>query len=318
MRKIVLAGGSGQVGSILKRYFSAVGDQVIVLSRQTSAESVHWDGHTFGEWTRELEGADLLINLAGRSVNCRYNARNRYAILSSRIHSTQILGEAMERAKNPPPLWMNASTATIYRHALDRDMDEYTGELGGREADAPEKWCFSIEVARQWEEAFAAAHTPRTRKVVLRSAIAMSADRGSPFAILLGLVRKGLGGRQGPGQQFVSWIHEADFVSAIEFLFARKDLEGVVNLAAPNPLPNWQCMKALREAWGISFGLPATSWMLELGTFLLQTETELVLKSRRVVPTRLLQAGFTFQFPKWDEAARDLVQRWKETSSSAA
>ena len=313
MRKIVLAGGSGQVGNLLRKYFAALGDKVIVLTRNPVSGNglIQWDGCILGDWTRELEGADLVVNLCGRSVNCRYHARNRHAILASRIDTTRILREAIARAEKTPRVWMNASTATIYRHALDRDMDEQTGELGGDEMDVPETWRFSMDVARRWEEAFIEALTPGTRKIALRSAMTMTPDRGGVFDILLGLVRNGLGGKQGSGRQFVSWIHEADFVAAIEYLLADVRFEGPVNLAAPNPLPNCEFMNDLRKAYDISFGLPSSRWMLEVGALVLRTETELVLKSRRVVPGKLLQAGFRFQFPEWQEAARNLVLLWK-------
>jgi uncharacterized protein (TIGR01777 family) len=313
MRKIVLAGGSGQVGNLLRRHFAALGDKVIVMTRNPASGDgfIQWDGRTLGDWTRELEGADLVVNLCGRSVNCRYHSRNRQTILVSRIDTTRILGEAIERTEEAPRVWMNASTATIYRYALDRDMDEQTGELGGDELDVPETWRFSMDVARRWEEAFAKALTPGTRKIALRSAMTMSPDRGGVFDTLLGLVRKGLGGQQGSGRQFVSWIHEADFAAAIECLLADVRFEGPINLAAPNPLPNCEFMADLRKAYGISFGLPSSRWMLELAALVLGTETELVLKSRRVVPGKLLQGGFRFEFPEWSEAARNLVLHWK-------
>jgi uncharacterized protein (TIGR01777 family) len=217
------------------------------------------------------------------------------------------LNDVIRSLSRPPGLWVNASTATIYRHSLDRAMDESTGELGGDEVGAPETWNFSIDVAKGWEEAFFSSATPRTRKIAIRSAMTFSADRGGVFDVLSGLVRRGLGGTQGPGTQFVSWIHEADFVRAMDLLIAREDLAGVVNVAAPNPLPNRDFMRALREAWGVRFGLPTPAWLLEIGAVFLRTETELVLKSRRVVPARLLGAGFQFQFPEWPEAARELV-----------
>jgi uncharacterized protein (TIGR01777 family) len=260
----------------------------------------------------ELEQSDVCINLAGRSVNCRYGARNRRIIYESRVKSTHLLNQAIAALKQPPRVWVNASTATIYRHALDHPMDEANGELGGNEPGAPDTWNFSIEVAKGWEEAFFSTPTPRTRKITTRSAITLSPDRGGIFDVLLGLVRRGIGGSQGSGAQFVSWIHEADFVRAMDLLIAREDFSGVVNLASPNPLPNHDFMRALREAWGIRYGLPAPKWMLEIGAFLLRTESELVLKSRRVVPGRLLDAGFEFTFPEWPAAARDLVARWRE------
>jgi uncharacterized protein (TIGR01777 family) len=317
--RIVLPGGSGQVGRMLSRYFQESGHQVTVLTRLPYAEvwqTVRWDGETIGPWTEYLEGADVCINLAGQSVNCRYNAANRAAIYNSRIRSTQVLGEAIGALADPPRVWLNASTATIYRHALDRSMDEVSGELGGDEwitprRRAPKSWNFSVRVAKDWEAAFFAAPTPRTRKIALRSAITFSPVSGNAFAVLSNLVRVGLGGTQGNGRQFVSWIHELDFARAVAFLIARDDLEGVVNLASPNPMPNREFMADLRDAWGIPNGLPAPAPLIELAALFLRTESELVLKSRRVVPGRLLQAGFDFQFPAWPEAAADLVDRWR-------
>ncbi len=318
-RRVVLAGGSGQVGTLLARHFQAHGDAVVVLSRKPVVpllRAAEWDANTIGPWIKELDGADLLINLTGRSVNCRYHAANRREILESRVHSTRVLGEAIAKLKQPPPLWLNASTATIYRHALDHPMDEETGELGGNEPNAPSTWKFSIEVAKRWEESFFACELPATRKIALRSAMVMSPDRGGIFDVLLTLVRFGLGGASGNGRQFVSWIHEQDFVGAIEHLIANPNVSGCVNLSSPNPIPNAEFMRALRSAWGIRVGLPATKWMLEIGALFLRTETELILKSRRVVPTRLLHDGFQFRFPEWPAASRDLVRRWKIPSES--
>jgi uncharacterized protein (TIGR01777 family) len=212
---------------------------------------------------------------------------------------------------DPPPVWLNASTATIYRHALDRDMDECSGEIGGEEADAPRSWHFSVEVAKRWEEALWNADTPGTRKLALRSAIVMSPAAGSAFDVLLGLVRLGLGGALGNGKQFVSWIHEADFVRAIDHLAKNEHITGRVNVTSPEPLPNEEFMRELRFAWGTRFGLAAPRPILEIGAFLLRTESELVLKSRRVVPRRLLEDGFRFQFTNWSEAAKDLINRWR-------
>jgi uncharacterized protein (TIGR01777 family) len=242
-------------------------------------------------------------------VDCRYTQRNRDEIKYSRLAATQILGEAVAMCRRPPRLWLNASTATIYRHALDREMDEIDGELGGNEAGLADTWRFSIDVAKSWEHIFFDSPTPWTRKVALRSAMTMSPANGNVFTVLLRLVRAGLGGAAEPGTQFVSWIHEADFVRAIDFLIAREEIEGAVNLSSPNPLPNAEFMRDLREAWGADFGIDMPPWMLEIGAFFLRTETELILKSRRVVPRRLLEAGFEFEFPEWSEAARNLVVR---------
>ena len=237
--RIVIPGGSGQVGNILARHFHGQGHLVTVLSR-TVVEApwrvVLWDGRTRGAWVDELEGSDVCINLAGRSVNCRYSAANRKEIYDSRVMSTRVLNDVIGALEAPPAAWLNASTATIYRHALDRPMDEATGELGGGEPGAPDTWRFSIDVAKGWEEAFFATVTPRTRKVALRSAMTFSPDRGGVFDVFLSLVRHGLGGTIGAGTQYVSWIHELDFVRAIELLIADASFAGVVNLAAPNPL----------------------------------------------------------------------------------
>jgi len=313
--KVVIPGGTGQVGTLLARHLQRKGHEVIVLSRRPGPAPwrvVSWDARTLGAWQDELDGADAVVNLAGRSVNCRYNAHNRREILESRVNSTRVVGEAISGAKRPPPVWLQASTATIYAHRYDAPNDEATGILGGSEPNVPDTWRFSIVVARSWERALEEATTPATRKVALRTAMVMSPDRGGVFDVLLNLVRHGLGGRAGNGRQYVSWIHFQDFLSAIEWLLERDDFSGPVNLAAPNPLPNAEFMRALRRAWGIGFGLPATEWMLEIGAFFLKTETELILKSRRVVPGRLLENGFTFPFPAWPEAAQDLCRQWRE------
>ncbi len=313
--KLVIPGGSGQLGTGLASTFAAEGHEVVVLSRAEGGDAgpvrrVDWDGKTVGAWAAELEGADAVINLAGRSVNCRYTPANRKAIRESRIESTSAVGQAIAACARPPRVWLQASTATIYAHRYDAPNDEHTGVIGGNEPDVPETWRFSIEVAQAWEQALEDAVTPQTRKVALRTAIVMSTDRGGAFDILLSLVRRRLGGASGNGRQYVSWIHEADFARAVEWLI-ESDLAGPVNVAAPHPLPNADFMRALRDAWGVRVGLPATRWMLELGAVFLRTETELVLKSRRVVPARLTDAGFTFSHPSWPEAARDLCTRWR-------
>jgi uncharacterized protein (TIGR01777 family) len=297
---------------VLARAFHAEGHDVVVLSRDPKPAPwrvVEWNGSTGGSWARELEGADAVVNLAGRSVNCRYGAENRRQILDSRVQSTRIVGEAIALAKSPPRVWLQASTATIYAHRFDAPNDEATGILGGREASAPDTWNFSIDVATSWERAVDEARTPATRKVKMRSAIIMSPDRGGPFDLLLGLVRKGLGGKSGDGKQWVSWVHDQDFVAAVRWLIAHEDVEGAVNIASPNPLPNSEFMRALREAQAVRIGLPAARWMLEIAAFFMRTESELILKSRRVVPGILTERGFRFAFPTWPAAARDLCAR---------
>jgi uncharacterized protein (TIGR01777 family) len=316
--KIVIPGGSGQVGTVLARAFQQRGHEVVVLSRKPANvpwRMAEWDGETLGDWVSEFESADAVINLAGQSVNCRYHDHNRKVIKDSRLKSTKAVGDAIAQAWKPPRVWLQASTATIYAHRYDAPNDEATGLIGGAEANAPDTWRFSIDVATSWERALNQAPTPLTRKVLMRSAIVMNPDPGSPFEMLLRLVRFGLGGQSGDGKQYVSWIHDQDFVRAVLWLIEHEEFDGPVNLAAPNPLTNAEFMRALRSAWGMTFGLPATEWMLEIGALVLRTETELILKSRRVIPTRLLQSGFDFQFPAWPDAARDLCARSRERSN---
>jgi uncharacterized protein len=310
--KVVIPGGSGHVGTILARHFHRQGHNVTVLSRSPRPvpwRVVPWDGETEGPWTAALEQSDICINLSGRSVDCRYHAENRRQMYDSRIVSTRLLNDVIASLKHPPRLWLNASTATIYRHALDRPMDEMTGELGGNEAGAPDTWNFSIKIAKDWEAAFFAGQTPGTRKIAMRSSMTFAADRGGVFDVFSKLVRVGLGGPQGSGAQYVSWIHETDFVRAIEWLIANEALRGPVNICSPNPVTNREFLRTLRAAWGLPIGFPNPAWMIEIGSFLLRTESELVLKSRWVVPTKLVDAGFTFTFPDWPAAAHELVTR---------
>jgi uncharacterized protein (TIGR01777 family) len=309
-KRLLIPGGSGFLGRAVGQWFAARGWSVTVLSRRpdtrpSTFKVLPWDGKTLGPWTAAVDGADAVLNLAGRTVNCRYTAANRREIYASRLDSTRVLGQAIARAARPPAVWLNAASATIYRHAEDRPMDEATGDLGDG---------FSVDVCRQWEAAFFAAPTPGVRKVAVRSAMVMGPGRDGVFAAFHGIVRKGLGGTLGRGTQYVSWVHVDDFCRAVEFLIDRPDLngaalDGVVNVSVPDPIPNRQFMRDLRRAAGARIGLPATRWMLEIGAVVLRTETELLLKSRRVVPGRLLAAGFTFDHPDWSAAAADLVAR---------
>jgi hypothetical protein len=312
--RIVIPGGTGQVGTLLARAFHRDGHAVVVLGRhptKTPWRFAQWDGRTLGPWARELDDADVVINLAGRSVNCRYNAANRREILDSRVDSTKVVGQAIAECQRPARIWLQASTATIYAHRFDAANDEISGIIGGNEPNTPDTWRFSIAVAKAWEDAAIQSAPTGTRLVLLRSAMIMSPDQGGIFATLLGLVRLGLGGPAGSGKQFVSWVHETDFVRAIYWLIERGDLAGAVNVSSPNPLPYAHFMRALQRAAHVPFGLPAARWMLEIGTRVMRTESELVLKSRRVVPRRLTESGFTFEFPTWPPAAADLVERFR-------
>ncbi|MGW1749659.1 TIGR01777 family oxidoreductase [Streptomyces sp. NPDC002092] len=308
--KIVIPGGTGQVGTVLRRALTAAGHEVVILTRRPVREGeVRWDGEHLGPWAEEITGSDVVINLAGRSVSCRYTPANLKAMMDSRVNSARIVGEAIASASQPPRVWLQMSTATVYAHRFDAPNDERAGAIGGSEPGVPGYWAYSVEIAKNWERAQEDADTPRTRKVALRSAMVMSPDRGGVFDVLLRLARLGLGGPVAGGAQYVSWIHERDFVRAVEFLVDRDDLAGPVNLAAPGPLPHRAFMRALRTAWGMPVGLPATRWMAELGAFALRSDTELLLKSRRVVPGRLLEAGFAFEHARWPEAAADLVRQ---------
>ncbi len=308
--KIVIPGGTGQVGAILDRALTAAGHDVVVLTRRPVRDrEVGWDGKTIGAWSDVIDGSDVVVNLAGRSVSCRYTDVNLRAMMDSRVQSAEVVGQAIAAAAKPPAVWLQMSTATVYAHRYDAPNDEATGEIGGHEPDVPGYWAYSVKIARNWEQAQERADTPRTRRVALRAAMVMSPDRGSVFDVLSRLARFGLGGPVGGGTQYVSWIHDADFVRSVEFLIGRDDLAGPVNLAAPNPLPQRSLMRTLRSAWGVPVGLPATKWMAEIGAFALRSDTELLLKSRRVVPGRLLGAGFTFDYPHWPTAAEDLVRR---------
>ena len=310
--KIVIPGGVGQVGGVLVRALRERGHDVVALTRGAAggAGVVHWDGRTLGDWAKEIDGADAIINLAGRSVDCRYNKTNLTQMLASRIDSTRVVGQAIEAASRPPRVWLQASTATIYSHRFDAPNDEATGVLGGDEPDAPTYWRYSIEIAKAWEREQAEARTPRTRRVALRMAIVLSPDRGSTFAILHRLTRLGFGGPIAGGAQYMSWLHDRDLIRSVDWLLEHDDFEGPVNLAAPEPLPQREFAHALRVAVKAPIGLPAAAWMIRAAAVVLRTDAELVLKSRRVVPGRLLEAGFEFKFPSWPDAARDLVARW--------
>lgn len=310
-KKIVIAGGTGFIGQAMAQRWVA-DNEIIILSRQLPTENnaygakvigdkiriVKWDGTHMGGWTKYLDGADILINLAGKSVNCRYNEANKAEIFRSRLDATKVLGEAVNCMKNPPKLWINAASATIYRHAEDRPQDEYTGEI---ESD------FSVQVCKQWEQTFYDQYTPRTRKVALRTAITLG--NGGVMMPYFNLLKFGLGGRQGSGRQMYSWVHVTDLCRVVEYLYEHEAMSGTYNVSAPNPVTNHVFMKTLRSICGHFWGLPAYEWMLQIGTRLIGTEAELILKSRWVLPTRLSEAGFVFEFPELAGALKDIVRQ---------
>lgn len=308
--RIILAGGSGFLGQALARHFMKLGWEPVVLTRSPrqrgTARELVWDAASPGAWTRELEGADAVVNLTGRTVNCRYTTANRKQMMDSRVNSTRILGQAIAQCTQPPPVWLNCSSATIYRHTFGPAWDESGTDFS---ATPEANDAFSIEVIRAWEHELDAAMTPQTRKIALRTTMVLGNGSNSVFPVLCRLARLGLGGRMGSGKQFVSWLHEADFCRAIEWLISHTDMSGPVNLAAPHPLPNDEMMRHFRNLVSQSIGLPATRWMLEIGAFFLRTETELILKSRRVLPGKLLAGGFDFRFPTMPEALADLFRK---------
>lgn len=291
--KVVLAGGTGFIGQYFAQRWQEQGYTVQIISRQEG--HISWDD-TNGI-VAALEGAELLVNLAGRSVNCRYNERNKAEILNSRTTTTEKLGAAIAGCENPPPVWINSSTATIYRHAEDRPMTEEHGELGSG---------FSVEVAKAWEHAFFSCHCPGTRQIALRISIVLGPDGGvmGPYR---NLVKWGLGGPQGSGKQMFSWIHVEDLYRIVRFLQDHEQLDGVFNCASPQPVSNTQLMRELRSALGTPIGLPAPAWLLEMGAGLIGTETELILKSRWVIPERLERAGFAFTYPTLKQTLEDIL-----------
>lgn len=313
--KVIIPGGTGQIGRMICRDFVNRGWEVVVLGRSATSGNLvgthcqQWDGKSLGVWCEDIDGSDVVINLCGRCVDCRYNEVNRNQIIRSRVDSTRVITQAIAESSQPPALLLQASTATIYSHRYDQANDDVSGIIGGDEVGVPETWRFSIDVAKQWEAAATEAELPQTRTVLMRSAMTMSPDRGGVFDVLSKLVRFGLGGTNGDGRQFVSWIHEVDFVRSLHWLIEHKELSGPINLCSPNPIPNAEFMRILRESWGQRIGLPESKWMLELGALFLRTETELILKSRRVVPKRLIDSGYEFQFSQWKRASDDLCHR---------
>lgn len=298
MRRIVIAGAHGFMGTRFTELYSEAGDSVTTVGRR-DADAVWGDTAAI---TRQIDGADVLVNLAGKSVNCRYNERNKAEIFRSRLETTAELGRAVAAADAPPPLWLNASTATIYRHADDRPQTEADGELGKG---------FSVDVATSWEKTFFDAARAGVRQVAMRTAITLG--DGSALTPLVGLTRLGFGGPQlgglsGGGNQHFSWVHLDDVFRAMRFL-ETSDLDGVVNITSPNPSTNREVMATLRRVLGVPFGIPLPRIALELGAVAIRTETELILKSRWVLPKRLLDAGFVFEYPDLEGALRQILKR---------
>lgn len=304
--KITIAGGTGFLGKEITQYFVIQGDEIIIFTRGKSRvegklKYVKWDAKTLGDWTSELEDTDVLINLTGKSVDCKYTEQNKMEILSSRVDASRVLGIALQEIKNPPQLWLNASTATIYKHSLKQPMDEYNGEIGND---------FSMSVAQDWEKAFYESNTPKTRKIALRISLVLGRN-GGVFPVMKKLVKFGLGGRQGSGKQKFAWIHIHDLLRIIDFSISNDELSGPINCASPDDISNADFMKALQVGMKVPFGLPSPKFMLKIGAFFLRTEPELVLKSRFVMPKKLMDNGFVFNYEEVGDAMMQLLSNQK-------
>ncbi|WP_263409188.1 TIGR01777 family oxidoreductase [Terriglobus tenax] len=317
VNSIVILGGSGQIGHTLAAYFHAGGTRVVTVSRSAKPApwtTALWDGRTLGPWAAHLEGVDAVINLAGSTINTRFTPENRKLILASRLDATHLTGQAIRACKQPSRVWINASAVDLYPHTMtpctEADIEGYH-DTGAVDATTPDSWRFISDVVWQWEQALQAEKTPSTRKIALRTTLMLSPDKGGVFRLLATLAKFGLGGPQGSGHQWMSWMHHQDYARAVEFLIAQDTISGPVNITSPHPLPNREFMVALRQAVHMPIGLPAPAFGIHLSALLLRTEPVLVLKSRRSVPAVLHQHGFTWMFPDWAAAARDLVEHMR-------
>lgn len=296
--KIIIAAGTGFLGKNLEKYFTDKGNQVYILTRNPNRKNeIHWDAKNLADWKNELENADVLINLTGKSVDCRYNEENKKEIYSSRIESTKVLQQAVDQCIHKPKIWMNASSATIYVHSETHLNIEENGIIGDD---------FSMNICKSWENEFFKAETENVRKVALRTSIVLG-NNGGAFPKMKLITKFGLGGKQGRGNQYISWIHIDDFCRAVEFIIDHENISGKINITAPNPLSNEDFMRKLRKKMKIPFGLNTPVWQLEIASLFLKTETELLLKSRNVAPGKLIKNGFEFIYPEIEEAFENLI-----------
>ena len=296
-RKLVIAGGSGFIGNCVSKHFSNKGWEVVVLSRQRknvneNCRNTYWNGRELDDWCEELEEATAVLNLSGKSVDCRYTDSNKQEILNSRIESTKAIGEAIRNCKRPPLMWLNSSSATIYDHSYFVPNGE-DGIIGDD---------FSMNICKEWEETFFSYDALNIKQVALRMTIVLGKDGGA-YKGLSRLTKLLLGGKHGNGAQMFSWIHESDLCNAIEHILESK-FSGIYNLAAPSPICNRTFMEAMRKVLGVKYWVNQPRWLLELGAFFVRTETELLLKSRFVIPKRLMNEGFQFEYKNINECLR--------------
>jgi hypothetical protein len=306
--KLVIAGGTGQIGHTLRHYLCSEAE-IVTIARHGA--DVTWDGETVGPWASELEGADAVINLSGKSVNCRYNPENLKELFDSRIKPTIAIGEAIEKCKNPPKVWLQSSSATLYSHRFDAPNDDENGIFSGHEPGFVARWHYSIDLIQAWEKALFDANTPNTRKVAMRISIVVGAGSGGIFDKLATVAKYGLGGPIGDGRQMVSWIHEEDLASAVMFLIRNENMEGPLIVAGPGALPNKEFNEILRDALHAKIGLPLPKFLVRPVMWIARSEPELLLKSRYVKPSKLISAGFEFKYPEWSAAATELASRWR-------
>ncbi|MDE0119785.1 MAG: DUF1731 domain-containing protein [Bdellovibrionales bacterium] len=312
--KIVIPGGTGSLGRLLAKSDLFREHDLVVLSRggrrSNQVRMVPWDGQTLGEWAREMDGADIVINLSGQSVKCLYTDKNLKTLKDSRVKSTQVIGQAIRQAKKPPTLWIQMSSTAIYTHRFDAPNDEESGQIG-ESPNIPVVWKHIVQLVKDWEEALYSSQTDHTRKIAIRSGVVMDLTPGGAFDIFLKLSRFGLGGNIAGGKQMVSWIHKSDFINAIHFLIQNNTITGPVNMCSPYPVSQGEFMKTLRKTVGAKWGLPATKWMIELSSYFIGIDSELSLKSRYVIPKVLMDKQYSFLFPEWSSAAKDLYAQWK-------
>ncbi|HWK98341.1 MAG TPA: TIGR01777 family oxidoreductase [Parapedobacter sp.] len=299
--KIVIAGGTGALGTLLSNAYTEQGREVVVLGRSGAdvsgkAKHVHWNGHTISDWAGELEGATAVVNLAGRSIDTRFTAKHKREIVESRVMSTAVIGEAISHCRHPPAVWVNAGGISIYTPSAAIRTEH----------DLPEGTDFLAQVSQQWETAFANAATPMTRKVQLRIGAVLLSE-GGMLGPLVKLTKLGLGGTVGHGDQYVSWIHGDDFVKLVDWLIQNGHISGVVHASSPNPVTNADFMQALRKRVGAPVGIPTPAWAVRLGAWFIGTEPQLALDGRRVVSHVLEEAGFQFDFPEIQDALHHLM-----------